>query len=122
LLFSHSITSTGRAHELLRLARIEARRVDNADIVRLAAVSGGTVAGTTEVITAHGVAGVFIVHVAESHRRRGVGGALTAAALRIGQERGMRQAALIASPAGEPLYLRHGFAPVTEYRLHTFPV
>ncbi|MFD5723373.1 GNAT family N-acetyltransferase [Streptomyces sp. NPDC127036] len=104
------------------LARIEAQRSDNADIVRVAAISDGTVVGTTEVITAHEVAGLFIVHVAESHRRRGVGGALTAAALRIGQERGMKQAALIASPAGAPLYRRHSFAPVAEYRLHTFPV
>jgi GNAT superfamily N-acetyltransferase len=115
-------TSMGLPPEMTAdLARIEAQRGDNADIVRLAAVSDGTVVGTTEMITAHEVAGIFIVHVAESRRRRGIGGALTAAALRIGQERGMKQAALIASPAGEPLYRRHGFAPVAEYRMHTFP-
>ncbi|MGW7048844.1 GNAT family N-acetyltransferase [Streptomyces avermitilis] len=115
-------TSMGLPPEMTAgLAWIEARRADNADIVRLAAVSDGAVVGTTELIAAHGVAGIFIVHVAASHRRRGVGNALTAAALRIGQERGMTHAALIASPAGERLYLRHGFASVTEYRLHTFP-
>jgi ribosomal protein S18 acetylase RimI-like enzyme len=103
------------------LARVGARRPDNADIVRLAAIVGDTVVGTTEVITAHGVAGIFVVHVAESHRRRGVGRVLTAGALRAGQERGMGEAALIASAAGETLYRRHGFAPVTEYRLHSFP-
>jgi GNAT superfamily N-acetyltransferase len=103
------------------LVRIEAQRADNADIVRLAAVLDGHVAGTTTVITAHGVAGIFLVHVAGSHRRRGVGGALTSAALRVGRERGMRLAALVASPAGEPLYRRFGFAGVCEYRLFTLP-
>ncbi|MGW3243967.1 GNAT family N-acetyltransferase [Streptomyces sp. NPDC001070] len=103
------------------LVRIEAQRADNADIVRLAAVLDGRVVGTTTVITAHDVAGIFLVHVAESHRRRGVGGALTSAALRVGRERGMRLAALVASPAGEPLYRRFGFAGVCEYRLFTLP-
>jgi predicted acetyltransferase len=43
------------------------------------------------------------------------------AALRIGQERGMRLAALLASPAGEPLYRRFGFTAVSEYRLFALP-
>lgn len=103
------------------LVRIESRRADNASIVRLAAVLDGRVIGTTTVIAAHGVAGIFLVHVAASHRRRGVGGALTAAALRVGQERGMRLAALMASPAGERLYRRFDFVAVSEYRLFTFP-
>ncbi|WP_229841543.1 GNAT family N-acetyltransferase [Streptomyces brasiliensis] len=103
------------------LVRIEAERADNADIVRLAAVLDGRVVRTTTVITAHGVAGIFLVHVAEAHRRRGIGAALTAAALRTGQERGMRQAALMASPAGEPLYRRFGFAAVAGYRLFSLP-
>ncbi|MFE9622906.1 GNAT family N-acetyltransferase [Streptomyces sp. NPDC006527] len=103
------------------MVRIESRREDNADIVRLAAVLDGRVVGTTVVITAHGVAGIFLVHVAEAHRRRGVGAALTAAALRVGQERGMRSAALVASPAGEPLYRRFDFTTMSEYRLFAFP-
>ncbi|WP_405577733.1 GNAT family N-acetyltransferase [Streptomyces sp. NBC_01190] len=104
------------------VVRIEAGRADNADIVRLAAVLDGRVVGTTVVIAAHEVAGVFLVHVAETHRRRGIGGALTAAALRVGRERGMRSAALLASPAGEPLYRRYGFAAVSSYQLFTLPV
>jgi ribosomal protein S18 acetylase RimI-like enzyme len=103
------------------LVRMEARRADNTSIVRLAAVLGDRVVGTTTVITAHGVAGIFLVHVAESHRRRGVGSALTTAALHLGRERGMQSAALLASPAGEPLYRRSGFATVSEYRLFTLP-
>ncbi|MFJ9351627.1 GNAT family N-acetyltransferase [Streptomyces sp. NPDC101237] len=99
------------------LARIEAQRADNADIVRLAAVLDDQVVGTTTVITAHGISGIFIVHVAENHRRRGVGWALSTAALRIGRERGTDFAALIASPTGEPMYRRIGFTTVSQYRL-----
>jgi ribosomal protein S18 acetylase RimI-like enzyme len=103
------------------LVRIEARRPDNAAVVRLAAVLGGSVVGTTVVIAAHGVAGIFLVHVAEAHRRRGVGKALTTAALRVGRERGMRLAALTSSAAGEPLYRELGFTTVSEYRLFGLP-
>ncbi|SEF16088.1 GNAT family N-acetyltransferase [Streptomyces sp. Ag109_O5-10] len=103
------------------MVRIESRRADNADIIRLAAVLDGRVVGTTVVITAHGVAGIFLVHVSEAHRRRGVGAALTATALQVGRERGMRCAALVASPAGEPLYRRFGFTTTSEYRLFAFP-
>ncbi|MFC5201873.1 GNAT family N-acetyltransferase [Streptomyces kaempferi] len=103
------------------LVRIESQRRDNADIVRLAAVLDGRVVGTAAVISAYGVAGIFLVHVAEAHRRRGIGAALTAAALRTGRDRGMGLGALAASAAGEPLYRRLGFATVSEYRLFTFP-
>lgn len=115
-------TSMGVGPELQAgMVRIEARREDNADIVRLAAVLEGKVVGTTVVIAAHGVAGIFLVHVAEAHRRRGVGAALTAAALQVGRERGMGAAALVASPAGEALYRQFGFTPVWAYRLFDFP-
>jgi predicted N-acetyltransferase YhbS len=95
----------------------EESRPDNADIVRLAAVLDGRVVGTTVVIMAHEVAGVFLVHVSADHRRHGIGGALTMAALRAGRERGMRLAALGASAMGEPLYRRFGFETVAEYHL-----
>ncbi|MFD9001495.1 GNAT family N-acetyltransferase [Streptomyces sp. NPDC059582] len=115
-------TSMGIARGLeTEMVRIESTRRDNADIVRLAAVLDGRVVGSTVVIAAHGIAGIFLVHVADACRRLGVGGALTAAALRVGREHGMRSAALVASPAGEPLYRRFGFTTVSEYRLFTFP-
>ncbi|WP_308011781.1 GNAT family N-acetyltransferase [Actinacidiphila acidipaludis] len=103
------------------LVRIEEERADNAHIVRLAAVLDGRTVGTTVVVAAHEVAGIFLVHVAADRRRRGIGGALTAAALRAGRERGMPLAALAASRAGEPLYRRFGFAEAGEYRLFTLP-
>ncbi|MDN3028540.1 GNAT family N-acetyltransferase [Streptomyces sp. S.PB5] len=104
-----------------QVVEAEESRPDNADIVRLAAVVDGQVVGTTVVIMAHQVAGLFIVHVAASHRRRGIGGALTQAALRAGQERGMRLAALGASAMGEPLYRRFGFETVSHYHLFSGP-
>ncbi|MFE6946521.1 GNAT family N-acetyltransferase [Streptomyces chartreusis] len=103
------------------VVRAEAAREDNTDVIRLAAVLDGRIVGTTVVITTHRTAGVFIVHVAEAQRRRGIGGALTAAALRVGRERGMRRAALIASPAGEALYRNFGFTVVSEYQLFAVP-
>ena len=115
-------TSMGIAPGLeAEMVRIESQREDNADIVRLAAVLDGRVVGSTVVINAHGVAGIFLVHVAEAHRRRGIGAALTFAALRTAQEMEMRSAALVASPAGEPLYRRFGFTTLSEYRLFGFP-
>lgn len=115
-------TSMGIAHHLEKdMVCIESHREDNANVVRLAAVLDGRVIGSTVVITAHGVAGVFLVHVAEDYRRRGVGTAMTAAALRLGQQKGMRFAALVASPAGVPLYRRFGFTALCEYQLFTFP-
>ncbi|MFD6188911.1 GNAT family N-acetyltransferase [Streptomyces sp. NPDC060275] len=103
------------------MVRIESRRTDNAEIVRLAAVRDCRVVGTTVVITAHSVAGIFLVHVAEEHRRRGVGSALTAAAPRVGRRRGMRSAVLVAGPAGEPLYGRFGFAAAYTCRHFDLP-
>lgn len=103
------------------MVRAESQRGDNADIVRLAAVLDGRVVGTTVLITAHSVAGIFLVHVAAELRRQGVATALTSAALRVGRERGMHFAALVASPAGEPLYRRFGFTAAYRYRLFDFP-
>ncbi|NDZ72724.1 GNAT family N-acetyltransferase [Streptomyces sp. SID10362] len=103
------------------MVRAESQRGDNADIVRLAAVLDGRVVGTTVLITAHSVAGIFLVHVAAEMRRQGVATALTSAALRVGRERGMHFAALVASPAGKPLYRRFGFTAAYQYRLFDFP-
>ncbi|ROQ60118.1 acetyltransferase (GNAT) family protein [Streptomyces sp. 840.1] len=103
------------------MTRIESQREDNAGIVRLGAVLDGRLVGSTVVTTANRVAGIFLVHVAEAHRRQGVGAALTVAALQVGRERGMHAAALVSSPMGEPLYRRFGFTTRAEYRLFDFP-
>jgi GNAT superfamily N-acetyltransferase len=59
-----------------------------------------------------GVAGVYDMGVAVHERRRGVGRALTAAALDLARARGCSFATLNATPEGELLYRRLGFRSV----------
>jgi GNAT superfamily N-acetyltransferase len=59
-----------------------------------------------------GVAGIYDMGVAERERRRGIGGALTAAALEVGREHGCALATLNATPEGELLYRQLAFRSV----------
>lgn len=64
----------------------------------------------------HGdVAGVYNVGVVESHRRRGIGEALTWAVLRAGREDGAALGVLQSSEMGYSLYERMGFETVVGY-------
>ncbi len=60
--------------------------------------------------------GVYNVATVESHRRRGLGEALTAAAARVGSEAGATRSILQASRAGEPVYRRMGYETPAHYR------
>ena len=64
------------------------------------------------------VAGVYSIGVRERFRRRGLGAAITAAALVAGRDSGCSIGVLQASPMGEPVYDRMGFETVTQY--HSF--
>lgn len=64
------------------------------------------------------VAGVYSIGVRERFRRRGLGAAITAAALAAGRDAGCSSGVLQASPMGEPVYDRMGFEVVTQY--HSF--
>ncbi len=77
--------------------------------------------GTALLFDAHGVAGVYIVATAEACRRRGIGAALTAAALAEGRRRGLRVGTLQAGVLGAPVYAGMGFAKVEEYELFRPP-
>ena len=59
-----------------------------------------------------GVAGIYDMGVADDERRRGIGRALTVAALRLGRAGGCAIATLNATPEGELLYRRLGFRSV----------
>lgn len=59
-----------------------------------------------------GVAGIYDMGVAVGERRRGIGRALTAAALELGSSQGCQMATLNATPEGEPLYRELGFRSV----------
>ncbi|HEY0278993.1 MAG TPA: GNAT family N-acetyltransferase [Solirubrobacterales bacterium] len=65
--------------------------------------------GRVVVLPHEGVAGIYSMGVAPKARGRGIGLALTRAALRVAWEAGCRAAALNATAAGERLYLRAGF-------------
>lgn len=100
------------------IVRIEAGR---AGAVRVIARLGGEAVGAALMLDAHGVAGVYVVATVEGHRRKGVGAAVTAAALRAGQERGLRVGTLQASGMGAPVYRRMGFQTVAEYQMFQLP-
>ena len=69
----------------------------------------GTPVATASLMVAGGAAGIYNVATLEPARRRGIGAALTAAAVRRGAERGLELATLQASSMGRPIYERLGF-------------
>ena len=75
---------------------------------------------TSVCAVAEGVAGIYAVTTHEHVQRRGIGAALTWAALAAGARLGARVAALQASAPGEPVYRRMGFEALRTY--HTFGV
>ena len=66
----------------------------------------------------HGREAAEIQHIAteQSHRRRGIGTAITAAALDLARQEGRRYGVLTASPDGEKIYERLGFQTVATVR------
>jgi GNAT superfamily N-acetyltransferase len=80
----------------------------------LAAVDGqGVVRATAAAATFGEVAGVFFVNTDPGWRGRGVGTAMTAAALRAAAGAGARSACLDSSALGLSIYLRLGFTSVS---------
>ncbi|MFG3203874.1 GNAT family N-acetyltransferase [Streptomyces sp. NPDC048192] len=96
-------------------------RPDAPDAVRLTGYLEDRPVGTALMFAAHDVAGIYVVTTAEAHRRRGVGSALTSAALHAGRERGLRTGTLQASSLGAGVYRRMGFHVIDEYELFRFP-
>lgn len=77
-------------------------------------IQGQPVARSMVVVSGE-MAGVTNVYVAPSVRRRGLGAAVTAAAVRAGRELGATAACLEATPMGEPLYRAMGFRELYRY-------
>ncbi len=115
-------TDVVAADELRRLAGWNQRREDWQQLLRLepvgcfVAMRNGQLVGTVTT-TAYGQAlawiGMMLVH--PEHRRQGIATALMRRALSHLRDSGVRCVRLDATPAGQPLYERLGFAP--EWRI-----
>jgi hypothetical protein len=75
----------------------------------------GEPASTSSLVTTPGIAGIYWVATVEAHRKRGLGEALTWAAVRGGVASGCTAASLQASEMGEPVYARMGFETPIHY-------
>lgn len=69
----------------------------------------GEPVATVSLVTAGGAAGIYNVTTVEAARGRGIGAAMTAAAVRHGADRGFLLATLQASTMGRSVYERLGF-------------
>lgn len=82
----------------------------------LARIDGQPVAIAMTIVS-HGIAGIYWVGSTEEARGRGLGRAMTAAAVNAGFDMGAALASLQASPMGESLYRKMGFETIFIYRL-----
>jgi ribosomal protein S18 acetylase RimI-like enzyme len=69
----------------------------------------GRIVASSALFTGTGLAGIYAVGTVEDQRGRGIGGAVTAEALREGRRRGLHSAALLSTELGFPVYKRLGF-------------
>jgi GNAT superfamily N-acetyltransferase len=113
---------SGIAAEALAAAVASERQAaGDGTVTRLAGRSpDGSIVATTVLWIFHGVAVLYFVGTAPDQRRRGVGTAMTTAALALARDRGIRTAAVISTSMGEPMYRRIGFREVAHYRLLSF--
>jgi GNAT superfamily N-acetyltransferase len=108
--------------QLDAVIRLEEQRPDpDGSVIRFAGWLDGRIVGSAVLSDRFGVAGIYSVTTAAGYRQRGIGAAMTAAALRAGQDRGRRIGTLQASPMGHPVYQRMGFQVVAEYRKFSLP-
>jgi ribosomal protein S18 acetylase RimI-like enzyme len=91
--------------------------VEEPDVELLLGVLDGTPVATSISIRSCDVVGVYNVGTAEPARRRGIGWAMTAAAIVAGAERGATTATLQSSPMAQSMYAAHGFRTLFHYRL-----
>ncbi|MET8161896.1 GNAT family N-acetyltransferase [Sphaerisporangium sp. NPDC005289] len=90
-------------------------------VIRLAGrLDDGRIAGTAVAWLSHDLLTLYFVGTQPEHRRRGIGTAMSGAALALARERGIRTAALVSSAAGEPIYRHMGFSTLDTFQLLSF--
>jgi GNAT superfamily N-acetyltransferase len=89
--------------------------IDDRDIRLFGGFLDDAPVATSIAIRSQNAVGVYAVGTAESARRRGIGSAMTWAAIDAGREWGSRAAVLQASEMGEPVYEAMGFRTVAGY-------
>jgi len=85
--------------------------------VQLVARVGGEPVAAAAMMPHAGVAGIYAVGVRTAWRARGLGAAITLAALDEGRRRGCHTAMLQATPAGLPVYQKLGFRVVCQHEV-----
>lgn len=103
-------------------ARTELETVRTGAITRLVGFVDGRIVATISLFTEHAVAGLYSLTTAEGFRRRGIGAAMVAAAVREAREQSLDLLTLQSSAQGEPVYLRMGFQQIAAYRMFTVNV
>lgn len=112
--------SFGMPHGLVRRL-LSDRLLDVLDAEFYIGYAEGEPVASSALIATGRVAGVWNVGCIPSHRRRGLGEAMTWHAVRRGAELGCDLANLQASEMGQPIYARMGFEPVAAYRSFVRP-
>ncbi len=79
----------------------------------------GRAVASAELFVSGGVAGLYSVGTLPAARGRGIGRAMTIAALREGRERGYRVGALQGTTMGVPVYRRLGFREYGQFEIYT---
>jgi GNAT superfamily N-acetyltransferase len=90
-------------------------------VVAVVAHLDGRPAACALVFLSHGIGGIYWVSSTTPTRGRGLGEAVTRAVTNRAFELGARLVSLQASPMGEPIYRRMGFAELFRYRMLIAP-
>lgn len=105
----HHVSETTECAESVPYASSAHRAAIGGDVHHFVARDGGPIVGHAVLNVDGATAGIYDMGVAEQHRRRGHGTALTVAAVARARELGCMSVTLNATGEGEPMYRRAGF-------------